>query len=323
MHFTAIPGIDKPVARLIQGTVPLTMADLEGSFALLDGVMAAGGTTFDTAHGYNDGDCERILGRWMAERGNREKVVVISKGAHHNRDRKRVTPYDITSDLMDSLARLKTDYIGLYLLHRDDPAASVGPIVEILNEHRQAGRIRAFGGSNWTHERLAAANTYAAAHGLIPFAASSPNFSLAQQIREPWSGCVSIGGPTQQEARAWYRETGLAVLSWSSLAGGFFTRRIQPADLADPGRLADHYDQLSLSSYGSPANFARRDRAAGLAQQKGVGLPQLALAYVLNSPLNTFAILGSRTPAEFVDNLDALDLILTPEELAWLEGMGE
>jgi len=97
MHFTAIPGIDKPVARLIQGTVPLTMADLEGSFALLDGVMAAGGTTFDTAHGYNDGDCERILGRWMAERGNREKVVVISKGAHHNRDRRRGTPYAITS----------------------------------------------------------------------------------------------------------------------------------------------------------------------------------------------------------------------------------
>jgi len=98
---------------------------------------------------------------------------------------------------------------------------------------------------------------------------------------------------------------------------------IQPADLADSAGLTDHYDQLSLGSYGSPANFRRRERAAQLAAEKGVNLPQLALAYVLNSPLNPFAIIGSRTADEFVENLDALDLILTPEELAWLEGMGE
>ncbi len=320
MRYATIPGVDKPVARLIQGTVPLTKSDVAGGFSLLDGVVAAGGTTFDTAHGYNDGDCERILGRWMAERGNREQVVVISKGAHHNRDRRRVTPYDITSDLMDSLARLRTDYIDLYLLHRDDPTVDVGPIVEILNEHRRAGRIRAFGGSNWSHQRMAAANDYAAAHGLIPFTASSPNFSLAEQIKEPWAGCVSIGGPAQREARAWYAETGVAVVSWSSLAGGLFTGRIHPADLADPSRLTDHYDQLSLSSYGSAANFACRERAAHLAAQKGISLPQLGLAYVLNSPLNTFAITGSRTAAEFADNTGALDVALTADELAWLEG---
>ncbi len=199
----------------------------------------------------------------------------------------------------------------------------MGPIVEILNEHRRAGRIRAFGGSNWTHQRMAAANEYAAAHGLTPFTASSPNFSLAEQIQEPWAGCVSIGGPTQRAARAWYSETGVAVVSWSSLAGGLFTGRIHPADLADPSRLTDHYDQLSLSSYGSPANFARRDRADQLAAAKGVSLPQLALAYVLNSPLNTFAITGSRTAAEFVDNTGALDVVLTAEELIWLEEGGE
>lgn len=320
MRYATIPGIDKPVARLIQGTVPLTKADLVGGFSLLDGVMAVGGTTFDTAHGYNDGDSERILGQWMAERGNREQVVVISKGAHHNRDRKRVTPYDITGDLMDSLTRLKTDYIDLYLLHRDDPAVEVGPIVEILNEHQRAGRIQAFGGSNWTHQRMAAANEYATAHGLIPFTASSPNFSLAEQIQEPWSGCVSIGGPAQREARAWYQAEKMAVVSWSSLAGGLFTGRIQPADLADPSRLTDYFDRLSLSSYGSVANFTRRDRATQLAGEKGVSLPQLGLAYVFNSPLNTFAITGSRTPAEFADNVGALDVVLTGEELAWLEG---
>src|SRR5690606_6316038 len=116
----------------------------------------------------------------------RDKVVIVGKGAHLNRDRRRVTPWDITSDLYDSLARFQTDCIDLYLLHRDDPDFPVGPIVEVLNEHLRAGRIGAFGASNWTVERIQAANAYAAEHGLEPFVASSPNLSLADQIKEPW-----------------------------------------------------------------------------------------------------------------------------------------
>src|SRR5690606_27782491 len=127
------------------------------------------------------------------------------------------TPYDITADLFDSLARMQTDYIDIYLLHRDDPDVPVGPIVEILNEHHQAGRIHAFGGSNWSHERIREANEYAAAHGLTPFVASSPNFSLAEQIQEPWAGCLSIGGRKGAAARDWYRQNQIALFTWSSL----------------------------------------------------------------------------------------------------------
>jgi len=150
MQYGQIPGVTKPVARLIQGTVMIGTDKLEASFALLDEILALGGNTFDAAHIYGNGDVERALGRWVAARGVREQVVIVTKGAHHSQDRQRVTPYDITSDLHDSLARLCTDYIDLYLLHRDDPSVPVGPIVEVLNEHRAAGRIHAFGGSNWS-----------------------------------------------------------------------------------------------------------------------------------------------------------------------------
>ena len=140
MEYGNIPGIDKPISRLVQGTVMLTEDNRDEGFALLDAALAAGVTTFDTAHGYGGGACDRMLGAWINDRGIRDKVVILGKGAHHNRDRARVTPYDITSDLHDSLARMKVDFIDLYVLHRDDPKVPVGPIVDVLNEHHDAGR---------------------------------------------------------------------------------------------------------------------------------------------------------------------------------------
>jgi len=82
---------------------------------------AAGGNCLDTAHLYGDGDNERAVGQWINERGLRDEIVILGKGAHNSQDRKRVTPYDILSDLHDSLARFKVDSIDLCLLHKDDP----------------------------------------------------------------------------------------------------------------------------------------------------------------------------------------------------------
>ena len=96
MQYGHVPGIDKPVSRLVQGSVMVSTRDLEGSFRLLDAIFALGCNTFDTAHVYGQGDNERAMGRWVHERGIRDQVVIIGKGAHHNADRKRVTPFDIT-----------------------------------------------------------------------------------------------------------------------------------------------------------------------------------------------------------------------------------
>jgi aryl-alcohol dehydrogenase-like predicted oxidoreductase len=194
MHYGQISGVAKPVARLIQGTVMIGSDKLDYSFGLLDDILALGGNTFDAAHVYGNGDNERTLGRWIEDRGVRDQVVIITKGAHHNQDRPRVTPFDITADLHDSLARLRTDYIDLYLLHRDDPAQPVGPIVEVLNEHLAAGRIHAFGGSNWSHRRIAEANEYAATHGLTP--------SLFLAHTSAWRSRSRNRGPTASPSRA-------------------------------------------------------------------------------------------------------------------------
>jgi aryl-alcohol dehydrogenase-like predicted oxidoreductase len=316
MQYANIPGIDKPISRLVQGTVMINTKELERSFKLLDEVFECSCNTFDTAHGYGNGEAERTLGRWINERGIRDRVVILGKGAHHNQDRRRVTPFDITSDLHDSLARLKTDYIDLYVLHRDDPSVQVGPIVEVLNEHWQAGRIHAFGGSNWTHARVQEANAYAEAHGLTPFAVSSPNFSLAEQVKEPWPECISISGPKQRAAQAWYLETQMPLFVWSSLAGGFFSGRFNRDNL---DTFESYLDKLCVQSYCYEDNFKRLDRARELAEEKGLTIPQIAMAYVHNQPLNIFALVGCQNGAEFKANAEALEVKLSPEEVAWLD----
>lgn len=316
MRYGTVPGVAKRISRLVQGTVMINTDERARSFALLDGVFAQGCTTFDTAHGYGNGEAERALGDWIASRGVRDEVVVVTKGAHHNRDRQRVTPFDITADLHDSLARLKTDRIDLYLLHRDDPSVPVADIVEVLNAHHRAGKIGAFGGSNWSVVRIQEANAYAKANGLQPFVASSPNFSLAVQTRSPWENCVSISGPAAKAERDWYALSKMPLFTWSSLAGGFFSGRFRRDNL---GEFTEYLDRLCVEVYCTEDNFRRLDRVQALAAERGATVPQIATAYVMSQPLNIFAIVGCQTGGEFASNVEALDLDLSSAELAWLE----
>lgn len=316
MLYGQIHGIDKPIPRLIQGSIMISSDDIPASFALMDAIFAQGGNAFDLAHVYGKGDNERTFGRWLHERGNRDQIVIITKGAHHNEDRQRVTPFDITSDLHDSLARLGVDHIDLYMLHRDDPRVPVEPIVDILNKHQRAGLIGAFGASNWTYARIEEANQYAHDSRQQPFVFSSPQFSLAEQLEEPWDNCVSISGPSGEAARAWYREQALPLFTWSSLAGGFFSGRFRRDNLDS---FEAYLDQLCVKCYCHEDNFKRLDRAHLLATKHGVSLPQIALAYVMAQPLDIYALVGCRTREEFAANIAALHLGLSPEEVAWLD----
>jgi aryl-alcohol dehydrogenase-like predicted oxidoreductase len=319
MEYGTVRGVDKRVSRLVLGTMIISDQEerREASAALLDAALALGVNALDTAHVYAGGYSERGIGRWMEARGNREEVVIISKGCHHNADRKRVTPFDLEADLMDSLARLRTDYVDVYLLHRDDPDVPVGIMVEAFNGHLEAGRIRAFGGSNWTHQRIAEANAYAEAHGLVGFAASSPNYGLAEQVLDPWGpGCVSVSGPNADEARRWYRETNLPILAYSSLGRGFFSGRLDPDH---PEAAAEVLDRAAHTAYAHPVNFERLRRAQALAEERGCTVPQLALAYVLTSPLNVFPLVGAANGDEMRQNVVAFDIALTPRERDWLD----
>jgi aryl-alcohol dehydrogenase-like predicted oxidoreductase len=316
MLYGNVKGIEKPISRLVLGTMIINTRELDKSFALMDAALELGCTTLDTAHVYGS---ENAIGRWLDERKNRDKVVILTKGAHPNADRKRVTTFDIASDMHDSMARLKTDYIDIYLLHRDDPDVPVGPIVECLNEHLQAGRINAFGGSNWRHERIQEANEYAEAHGLVPFTASSPNFSLAEQVDDPWGpGCVGLGGPKEVKAREWYQKTQMPVFAYSSLGRGFFSGRINRenfAELKEKGVI----DGACLRAYCHEVNFKRLDRVQILAKEKGMTVPQIATAYIMNQPINAFALIGAASREEFQANVEASKLKLTIEEIEWLD----
>lgn len=318
MRYGEIPGVKKPVSRVIQGSTMIgTDLDEVDSFVLLDQVFELGCNTIDTAHVYAGGDSERIIGRWLEKRGLREKIVLITKGAAQSEDRRRITPFDIAADLHDSLARLKTDWIDIYLLHRDDPNVPVEPIIEILNEHCQAGRIHAFGASNWSHERIEAANRYAIANGLEPFVASSPQFSLAEPLNEPWPLCISISGPAGRPAREWYTQTQIPLLIWSPLASGFFSGRFRRDNLHLFGER--EWDGVVVRTYASEANFQRFDRVSTLAAEKGLDAAQIALAFVMNHPMNIFVEVGPRSGEKFRTNIEASDVPLTPQEMDWLD----
>ena len=316
MQYGKVDRIDKPVSRIVQGSMVFPLDDLDASFALLDAIFALGCNTIDLAHIYGGGKCERVVGEWMELRGNRDEVVVLTKGAHHNQDRNRVTDFDIKSDLYDSLARLKTDHIDLYLLHRDDPAVPVGSIVEALNEHADAGRIHAFGGSNWSVQRLDAANEYADKHHLVPFAISSPNLSLGEQFADPWRDCLTISGPANEAARRWYAEQRMPLFTWSSLARGFFSGRITRANFES---IKPSLESFTLEVYCHEPNFRRLDRAEEIAREKGLTVPQIALAWVLAQPLGVYPLVGAASGDEMQANVEAMEVELTQAEVDWLD----
>lgn len=219
------------------------------------------------------------------------------------------------ADLKKSLSALGTDYIDIYLLHRDDLSVPAGTVVEELNALHSEGRIGAFGGSNWTHRRIEEANEYAYKRGLIPFAVSSPNYSLARQYGDPWGGGVSICGEEGAAAREWYAACGMPVIAYSSLARGVLSGRIKSGEFERAGKI---FDKITLKGYVSEENFLRLRRCEELAKRPGASVAQVALAYVLCGKMNAFAVVSCSSSNRLRDNAGAADIGLTAEELEWL-----
>ena len=297
MKYGRIPGIEAPVSRLVMGvdnqtTVPQTQV-------MFDDFFESGGNCFDTAWIYGAGACEKLLGHWVKSRGIRRQLILLDKGAHTP----FCTPKDLTAQLLQSLERLQTDYVDIYVMHRDNPEIPVGEFVEVLNEHRRAGRMRVFGGSNWTLERVEAANEYARAHGLAGFTVVSNNFSLARMVEAPWKGCIAT---SDAQSREWFRRTQMTLMPWSSQARGFFAGAASPENRSDPELVRCWY---------SDDNFQRLARAKELAAKRGVQPINIALAYVLCQPFPTFPLIGPRSLKETAVALKGLEVQLAPEDL--------
>lgn len=306
MEYITVPGLTKPVSRLMKGSDYFYHDSYDKAAANLDAFMAIGGNSIDSAHIYCGGQSEEVIGRYMKERNNRDQLVILTKGAHHDQNGPRVSERHIREDLMQSLERLQTDFIDLYALHRDDPNVPAGEVIEALNEYVKSGTVGAIGVSNWTWQRIQEANAYAASHGLTGFSFSSPNLSLAKPNEPFWAGCVTADAETCD----WHEQEQFPLFSWSSQARGFFTGRFTPEvrDNADLVRVFYHDD-----------NWERLNRAKQLAAAKGATAIQIALAYVLNQPFPTCALIGAQS-AEELRSCDEGSLIkLTKHEMEWLD----
>ena len=171
----------------------------------------------------------------------------------------------------------------------DDVTASVDEDVEVL------------GASNWSTARLEEARAYAERTQKRGFACSSPNLSLAVANESPWPGCVSILRGADDD---WYTATQLSVFAWQALAGGFF---------------AGVEDEAVERVYGGDQNRERLVRARHLADRHDATANQVALAWVLARPYPVYAIIGPRSVEELEECTAALQLDLSPQELAWLD----
>jgi predicted dehydrogenase/aryl-alcohol dehydrogenase-like predicted oxidoreductase len=300
----SIPGISKPASLVTLGFE--FFPNFAAASLTLDAFYEAGGNAFDTAYVYGGGKTESIFGDWHTSRNvPREEIVLIGKGAHSP----LCYPDVIAKQLDQSLNRLKTDYVDIYFMHRDNTDVPVGEFVDAMDAEVKAGRIRGiFGGSNWTRARFDEAIAYAQKNGKAAPAALSNNFSLAEMLDPIWAGCVAA---SDDEWKAWLNAKQIPNFAWSSQGRGFFTDRA--------GRDKRDDEELVRVWY-SDRNFGRRDRAIELAQKLGRSPIHIALAYVVAQPFPVIPLIGPRTVAELEDSLSALDIKLTPEQVKWLEG---
>ncbi|WP_313590924.1 aldo/keto reductase [Agrobacterium cavarae] len=298
-----IPGVAKPASVVALGFE--FFPNFASASLTLDSFYEAGGNLFDTAFVYGGGKTEAIFGDWHTSRNvPREEIVLIGKGAHSP----LCYPDVIAKQLDQSLNRLKTDYVDIYFMHRDNTDVPVGEFVDAMDAEVKRGRIRGiFGGSNWTRQRMDEAIAYAEKTGKTAPGALSNNFSLAEMLDPIWAGCVAA---SDEHWKEWAKERQIPNFAWSSQGRGFFTDRAG-RDKRD--------DEEIVRVWYSERNFERRDRAIELAKELGRHPIHIALAYVIAQPFPVIPLIGPRTIAELEDSLSALDIKLTPEQVRWLE----
>lgn len=253
MKYKNLNRTDLSVSALCLGTVNYgTSMTVNESKRQLSQFVEMGGNFVDTAHIYGDWEpgltarSERAIGKWIQETGQREKIVLATKGAHPDWGKMeipRVWPKDIEKDLHESLEFLNTDYIDIYFLHRDDPNVPVSQIIDYLDAAVEAGKIRYYGCSNWKLERVKEAAAYAKSKGSKGFVVNQLMWSLADINfpNLPDKTFVLMDKATYDYSR----ETGMNVMAYMSIAKAFFTRKFAGEQL--PPEVSGVYENNSNS----------------------------------------------------------------------------
>jgi aryl-alcohol dehydrogenase-like predicted oxidoreductase len=277
-------------------------ADESESFAVLDAYAEAGGNFIDTADTYtrpNLGASETIIGRWMAERGNRDDIVLATKVGSDG----GLSAENIRSRIDGSLRRLQTDRIDLYYAHKDDGSVPVIETLRAFDELVRDGKVRHIAMSNTTPERLRESLEVSWREGLAEYIALQPHYNLVE--REAY----------ERDYAPIVAEHDLACLPYYGLAKGFLTGKYRPGGAAvDSPRSSGALEYLD----------ARGERVLAaldqVAAERAAPVPAVALAWLSAQPGVAAPIASARNVSQLEQLLPAVGLKLTDEELAVLTG---
>ncbi|MCC6538973.1 MAG: aldo/keto reductase [Bryobacterales bacterium] len=274
----------------------------EESFAVMDYALAHGITLFDTAEAYGGGASERIVGEWMASRGVRGEVVLVTKV------RPGTPPARLAEALQGSLERLRCAAVDLYLYHSFDAAAPVDERVAAMDAVARGGLATGIGCSNYDGAQLGNALAAADRLGAQRFSAVQVNYNLAAREIDAPGGLLdaAAGGAVE-------------VMTYSPLAAGFLTGKYATPDRAAIpagtrfGVIPGHAD-----IYFHERNFAMLGRLRAWAERTGMGMERLAMGWVLANPRVRTVLVGAREPRH-LDN--ALAAVAGPLRAEWVEEM--
>jgi aryl-alcohol dehydrogenase-like predicted oxidoreductase len=278
--------------------------DHDDSVRIIHTALDAGINFVDTADVYSAGESEEILGK--ALKGRRNDVVLATKvhgSMGKDPNRRGNSRRWILQEVENSLRRLETDWIDLYQIHRPEPDTDVDETLGALTDLVRAGKIRYLGSSTFPAHEIVEAQWTAERRGRERFASEQPPYSLL--VRGIEADVLPV-----------CRRYGMGVIPWSPLAGGWLSGRYRKGQEAPAstrsGRIPQRYD---LSVPENQRKLEAADALAGLAEEAGLSLIHLAIAFVLEHPAVTSAIIGPRTMEQLQSQLGAADVVLGRELL--------
>lgn len=283
MEYRQLLNIHKKASRIVYGAGNHIISgdDSDKAIECLDAAYESGFTVFDTAHIY--GNSEKNLGLWLEKRNLYKDVILMDKGCNPGMigSKEVMSPKLIREQVNMSLERLRTDYIDLYVLHRDDKEKEVGPIIEVLNELKEAGKIGIFGASNWTLDRFIEANEYATKHNLEGFSVSSPCYNMIELKKDPWGGSVHICGEHGKPYRKYLNEHKIPIICYSSLARGYLSGKYVTTGKS----IEESLPSAPIQEYHHPDNVAILSRIEAIAKEHGCLVSQIALAWLISQDM--------------------------------------
>lgn len=267
--------------------------DEAASFQLMDRALERGITLFDTAEAYAEGRSEEVVGSWLASRRVRDQIVLATK----------VTPplsrQRMVQAVEDSLRRLQTDVIDLYQLHAFDVNTPLEESLDALDAMVKQGKVRHIGCSNFAAWQLCKALWKAEVKGWAPLVSVQPNYNVA--IRAIESELLPLCADQQ-----------IGVITYSPLGAGFLTGKYNQSWVAPQGSRFD-IRPSHWKVYENESAMRRMEGLRTLAQESGISMVQLALAWVIGQPGVTSVLIGGRTPGQVDQAFAAEEAGLSPE----------